>query len=238
LGYDRKFYESRNSLTDHAARRISRLVLAQIPGIRSAVDVGCGVGTWLRTLSELGVTDVFGLDGPWVNRDLLEIEVGRFREVDLEEPIAIDRRFDLAISLEVAEHISPGNAARFVTSLTGLSDIILFSAAIPRQGGVGHLNEQPPAYWNELFSRHGFVQFDTIRHVIWSDDDMPFWYRQNIFLFLSENAAADCALDRASGLNGLHIVHPRKYEDAMKKLAQARKTRIGTRSDPRDIDTT
>src|SRR5690606_16087480 len=111
---------------------------------KSVVDVGCGLGTFLRAFKDLGVKDVYGLDGPWVRRDLLYkyIEEGEFEEADLEKPIEVTRRFDLAISLEVAEHLSEARADGFVADLGKLSDNILFSAAIPGQGGDHHINEQ------------------------------------------------------------------------------------------------
>ena len=221
--YKREFYERRYDATQVAAKKIGRLVLQQIGEVHSVVDVGCGVGAWLRTFAEMGVGDVQGVDGSWVDLDLLEISPAQFEEVDLEEPIKLGRRFDLAISLEVAEHVSSTNSNTFVESLSRLSDRVLFSAAIPSQGGVGHINEQPPEYWADLFLAHGYKQFDTLRHQIWRDHEIPFWYRQNVFLYVADSVAETLAINPNAGLNGLHVVHPEKYQDAMKKLGEARK---------------
>ena len=73
----------------------------------SILDVGCGTGAWLRVASELRVEDIFGVDG---GTGELVIPEDRFRRVDLEHRLDLGRRFDLAICMEVAEHLSPSRA--------------------------------------------------------------------------------------------------------------------------------
>lgn len=193
--YGGGFYDNRHQITVHAARRILGIVSGVVPRVRSAVDVGCGVGTWLSVLGEMGSTDVLGLDGPWVDRRQLEIPEESFLEHDLNDEIDLDRRFDLALALEVAEHLHARRARALVASLTRLSDFVLFSAAIPGQGGVGHVNEQWPPYWISLFHAQGFVGVDIVRKRIWNDESIPFWYRQNILLFVKSERTGDLKLD-------------------------------------------
>ena len=95
----------------------------------SVIDFGCGVGTWLCAARRLGAREVYGLDGDYVNRDMLLIDESDFHPCNLEEPVTVDRRFDLAISMEVAEHVHEEVADTFVSSICGVSDIILFGAA-------------------------------------------------------------------------------------------------------------
>lgn len=118
---------------------------------QSVIDVGCGLGTFLRVFAHYGVTDLLGLDGSWVNKTLLEknLEIGKFQEVDLEIGFKVARRFDLAICLEVVEHLGENSAENFIESLTTASDCILFSAGIPGQFGQNHVNEQWPDYWQK-----------------------------------------------------------------------------------------
>ncbi len=189
--YNNEFYENRHRNTVYSAEKILSIVGEVLPTIASAVDVGCGVGTWLNVLQERGATDIQGIDGDWVNRDFLRIPREDFLEHDLNTDIKLNKKFDLAISLEVAEHIDPDNAGSFVSSLASLSDFILFSAAIPNQGGVGHLNEQWPDYWISLFRDEGFVGMDIVRKRIWDDESIPFWYRQNILLFVKKTRIPD-----------------------------------------------
>lgn len=100
----------------------------------------------------------------------LEIPEERFLSFELNNPFRIDRQFDLVISLEVAEHLPKECAATFVDSLTRLGPVILFSAAIPFQGGTDHINEQWLDYWAKYFQEKGYVAIDCIRKRIWQND--------------------------------------------------------------------
>ncbi len=213
--YKDRFYGDRDARTAHAANTILALTLDLVPPVRSAIDVGCGVGTWLSVLRERGVATVRGLDGAWVSRDLLVIPRDCFLAVDLNEPIPEQGRFDLAISLEAAEHLPPERAATFVGSMADLSDVVLFSAAIPHQGGKHHVNEQWQDYWAGLFAARGYAVLDTIRPRIWNDDEIAFWYRQNVLLYVKEERLVELktpvgALASFPELP-LRVVHPRQY---------------------------
>lgn len=187
--YDVAFYESRRS----GSRRSAEIVLSRVfDWLRptSVVDVGCGEGCWLDVAGKLGVDDLLGLDGNYVDRSRLAIPQDRFRSIDLSQPFHIDRTFDLAMSLEVAEHLVPEAADQFISSLVTLAPAVLFSAAIPGQGGTDHRNEQWASYWTSLFARHGYVCFDMIRPIVWHDDRIEVWYRQNTFLYLAGDHSA------------------------------------------------
>jgi hypothetical protein len=148
----------------------------------SVIDIGCGIGTWLKAFEEHGVTDYLGVDGDFVDRSLLKISVNKFLPQDLQKEWSADRKFHLVLSLEVAEHLPEEIADLFVSVLVSHGDTILFSAAIPGQGGQNHLNEQWPSYWQEKFRKHGFFCHDIIRPWIWGNDKIDWWYRQNIIL--------------------------------------------------------
>lgn len=153
----------------------------------SLVDIGCGEGYWLAEAANLGVREIRGLDGDYVRRDHLAIPLDCFIPTDLSKPFTLEKRFDLAMSLEVAEHLDASVAESFVSSLTKLAPAILFSAAIPGQGGTDHRNEQWPSYWSQLFSKHDFVCVDLLRPNIWQDQRIEVWYRQNVLLFVSKD---------------------------------------------------
>lgn len=206
--YSRDYYEERQRRTQYSARVILEIVLEHCGPIGSAVDVGCGVGTWLSVLADKGVTDVQGVDGPWVEQDLLVIPADRFMRTNLGEPFSLPRRYDLAISLEVAEHLPPQRADGFVTTLTDLSDRVLFSAAVPRQGGERHINEQWQSFWVKLFAARGFDVHDFIRSRIWNDEQMPYWYRQNTLFFARRGLALSAAAATAPSPMPLDVVHP------------------------------
>lgn len=210
--YDRAFFEHRNADTRHAAETILAIVTQVIPPIASAVDFGCGVGTWLSVLKRNGVATVRGYDGSWVDRSLLEIGADEFVARDLNEALPPSEKYDLAISLEVAEHLPPGAAESVVTSLTALSDFVLFSAAIPGQGGVNHLNEQWQGYWGAVFALHAYVPLDIVRPLVWNDKAVPWPYRQNTILYAKGDRLHDLRKQTpAAPVDYLSIVHPELF---------------------------
>jgi SAM-dependent methyltransferase len=178
----------------------------------SVLDVGCGTGSWLAEFRAHGVLDVLGLDGAWVPRQQLQIPDHLFVPTDLEHNIVLERTFDLAICLEVAEHLPPESAARLVANLVHLAPIIVFSAAVPGQGGEHHVNEQWPSYWTALFVSHGYAGFNDLRLRLWDQPDVEVWYRQNTMCYLSEAARREHPhiAHRADG-GTLSIVHPEMF---------------------------
>jgi 2-polyprenyl-3-methyl-5-hydroxy-6-metoxy-1,4-benzoquinol methylase len=187
----------------------------------SVLDVGCGLGTWLAHLQSRGVNDVRGIDGPWLNDGNLRCDRSLVQICDLEAGFDLGRRFDLAICLEVAEHLSPKSAEHFVETLTKHSSAILFSAAIPFQGGHHHVNEQFLAYWIEHFAGHGFQPLDIIRGRIWDDSRIRWWLRQNIILLAhKELIACNERLSAASAVYSrpTSIVHPEIYLSRLQAL--------------------
>ena len=184
----------------------------------SVVDVGCGSGEWLGEFKAAGVSDTVGIDGDYVDRAKLSIEPDRFLARDLTQPFALDRRFDLAVSLEVAEHLPEASADGFVASLARLAPIVLFSAAIPDQGGTGHVNEQWPEYWSERFERHGYVAVDCLRPRLWNNEMVNSSYRQNMLVFversrLNDYPAAAAVFAKDGPDRPLAVVHPAFYRE-------------------------
>jgi SAM-dependent methyltransferase len=207
--YDGDFYARHRDQSIESARIVAPLVM-RLATIGSVIDVGCGVGGWLRAFSENGVATVRGLDGNYVDRSKLDIPSECFSEIDLQQPLHFEGRYDLAVCLEVAEHLDPQVGSELVRALTDVAPLILFSAAVPGQGGIGHVNEQWPAYWRRLFDQHGFRMLDVIRPIVREERRVEWWYRQNIVMFASEEAmAANPALREASndgrGLEWIHI---------------------------------
>src|SRR5262245_36191093 len=173
-----------------SARVVAPLIV-EVAAPESVVDVGCGLGAWLAAFRELGIADVDGVDGPWVDRGALLIPDELFHVADLREPLVLDRRFDAALCLEVAHLLEPEHAPRLVATLAALADVVVFGAGIPGQGGIGHVNEQWPRYWAERFAEHGYVATDPYRAAIWERPDVKWWFAQNIVCF-----AAPAVLDR------------------------------------------
>ncbi len=182
--YDALFYAYVNQGALRSARVILPLV-AGITSIASVVDFGCGQGAWLAVWKSLGVTDIVGIDGKHVRRESLLIEPEQFIVRDLTLPVSLGRRFDLVQSLEVAEHLPPTAAPLLVQTLITHGDMVLFSAAVPGQGGEHHLNEQPYEYWRTLFQAHNYVPVDVIRGQIRDNKEVEPWYRYNTLLYIN-----------------------------------------------------
>jgi SAM-dependent methyltransferase len=211
--YTAEFFKTSLDRSYASAQRIVPLVLGLVPA-RSVLDVGCGTGHFLRAFEDAGVSDIAGVDGDYVPRDQLVIAPDRFRACELAGGFDTGRRYDLVVSLEVAEHLPPGSAQTFVDALVRHGSVVLFSAAIPFQGGTGHLNEQWPSYWAALFARHGYLAYDPIRPTIWQDQQVAWWYRQNILLFADAPARdAHPGLAALTPVDGaaLDQVHPENY---------------------------
>ena len=209
------FYKERHALTLHSARAVLSLVWDIFGPQSSILDVGCGVGTWLLVGEQLGASAIQGIEGPWlegVKDVVVVVPRDRIRITDLEQDWQAPGKFGLAISLEVAEHLSPQAGLRLVERLSAASPLVLFSAAVPGQGGNGHVNEQWPMYWQKMFAGRGYRAIDCIRPVIWEDSRIPWWYRQNTVLFADKEVAREYYLKRASIANAdiplLGLIHP------------------------------
>lgn len=185
--YDEDYY--RSTVEGPAARSAARIASSIIEefGPGSVIDVGCGTGALLETLRMHGC-EVSGLE-----YSEAALRYCRARRLDvakfnLETDAAIaDRVFDVAVSLEVAEHLPEIAAERYVELLARLSRVVVFTAATPGQGGAGHVNEQPPSYWIRKFERHR-LEHDEGLSRRWRErwqaaGDVEVWYCRNLMLF-------------------------------------------------------
>ena len=209
MNYPPEFFNDIVQETLSSAKVVVPLILDLVHPV-SVVDVGCARGAWLSVFRDYGVNTVVGLDGAYVNPSTLLIPPECFCVADLEKPFSFSKEFDLAICLEVAEHLLAASADTFVKSLCQLAPIVLFSAAVPGQGGEHHMNEQWPEYWRQAFANRHFVMFDPFRPLLWHDERVAFYYRQNLFLFirndvLSANPRFSQLLEVKDG-NGLMLI--------------------------------
>ncbi|MBZ9640828.1 methyltransferase domain-containing protein [Streptomyces sp. PSKA30] len=210
--YGAWFYAGQQDGSARSAERVLPLVFDLVRPA-SVVDLGCGTASWLAAARRLGAKTILGVDGEWVSEDALCIPPGCFLKHDLTYPLDLDgRRFDLAMSLETAEHLDAFRADSLVADLCALADVVLFSAAIPGQTGSDHRNEQWAAHWRDRFQQWGYQLVDCLRSRLWDDPEIEPWYAQNAYLYVSsDRLAADERLRtaaRETGCMPLNLVHP------------------------------
>lgn len=185
----------------------------------SVLDIGCGTGTFLRAFNDAGITDILGIDGTWVKTDDLYINKAYFKIADLEKPLHLNKSFDIAVCLEVAEHLKPTSADIIVDSLVTHSKTVIFSAAVINQGGQNHINEQDFDYWQQKFAAHGYEFYDFFRPLLWNNNEVDWWYRQNMFIVAhtSVTLPLEIAATKVSGMVQTYI-HPVLLRSISKRL--------------------
>ncbi len=217
--YGEDFYKEQMEASLRSALKYAAL-LSALYKPDTVVDLGCGRGTWLKAFKEMGAKTLVGYDGTWNTQENMIDQSITFYGVDLNKPIHMHdaERFDLAMSVEVAEHLAPSSAQDFVRSLTNFSNVVIFGAAYAKQGGTNHINEQPHTYWARLFSSFGYAPYDFFRPIVWGDEEIPFWYQQNTFLYVLKNTKLTELLANAghlpiNNLSFMNCVHPILFEN-------------------------
>jgi len=190
--YNLDFYQHADKLAYSSAQIIVPSLLSVIP-VDSVIDVGCGTGAWLAVFRQQGVDNILGIEGWWVLNypGLLRIPVDKMIIVnDLRDEWNLTARFDLALCLEVAEHLPYGFARDLIERLVSLAPVVLFSAAVPGQEGTCHVNEQWPEFWERLFGEHDYLPVDLLRPRIWQNPAVAWFYQQNMYLYVDERKLA------------------------------------------------
>lgn len=225
--YNNAFYDLQSKESYNSALVVLALLkkkLGERVPLDSVIDFGCGVGSWLAAAKKVGFNDVCGTDGSYVPKAKLMIEESEFFENDLANPLEIelpDRKFDLAITLEVAEHLPEQQASNFINTIVDKANFVLFSAAIPYQGGHGHVNENWLEYWQGKFHKRGYIAVDFVRPEIWYSEEVCWWYKQNLVLFV--NVEQIQHLPPGTPLNQpLSLVHPEQFITAVHREKTSR----------------
>jgi len=156
----------------------------------SVIDIGCGDGQFVSEFIKNGIKEVRGIEGEWILEAINNSDSPWLQIADLEDEIIFDTKFDLAICLEVAEHLDEIHADTLVRNLVNASNVIFFSAAIPGQGGTNHVNLQYPDYWATKFSKFGyFLEWDP-RNLLSGNKEVAPWYQQNCLLYKKSNSSS------------------------------------------------
>ena len=214
--YDHNFYHKVNHMSLQSAEIYAKYITYYYKPT-SVLDLGCGTGAWLKAFKDCGAKNLKGVDGEWIKEEeLLDPEI-IFSALNLNKLELSDEKFDLAMSLEVAEHLEESSSEKFVEYLTNSSDLVLFGSAYENQGGTNHINEQKHSYWGKKFISKGFLPFDLFREKFWNDSQVGFWYRQNIFLYIKEGSESHSLFSRQgfspiSNVFFMDCIHPELYQ--------------------------
>lgn len=181
--YDSDFFKDANERKISSASKVARIITENYSFV-SLFDIGCGMGLYILELSKMG-KEVLGCDASAEGIHLAPQEITVFY-ADVTKPIILNRKFDVVLCFEVAEHIEKKYSAQLVDNCAAYSDRVLFTAAPKGQGGVGHINEQPYEFWIDLFAARGFVFEDDLSQKIrqqMKKEDVVEWIANNFMSF-------------------------------------------------------
>ena len=211
--YDEKYHAARLEGAARSAAVVVPLLLELFPWVTSVVDAGCSAGAWLHEFQLHGISRVLGVDGADIPPRLCK---SMFPNSGNSTCVNHYHRWAAStspLSLEVGDCLPSEAAQQFVTGLTSMSDLVVFSAAVPGQSKHQTLHERWPSYWSALFADCRFACFDILRERLWYDQRVDWWYAQNMLVFVSE--FREDLLNRLPSTRRacmLDIVHPRAFE--------------------------
>lgn len=207
--YGQRFFDSIDGFSRASAAALVPKLYGLLQRPVAVVDVGCGRGWFARAFEEAGAVTVLGLDG---HAD--GAVCSQYRQLDLSEPFPRSLgRFDVAVSLEVAEHLEPGVDRQFIAGLCDLAPTVVFSAAIPGQRGTGHVNCQPPDHWAGLFRDFGYHTSHAVRWIFWDDDRISWWYRQNLMVASLNPTDLPGLFTGTPADRPYYVIHPGLWEE-------------------------
>ncbi len=162
-------------------------VQRHLPEFNRVADFGCGTGVYIAEFQDAGI-EAEGFEYSPVARQWAEEEMGlKIHPFDLTSFSVVGRRFDVSMSIEVAEHLHEETAHKLVEICCKHAPTVLFSAASPGQDGVGHINLKPKSYWIDQFEQRGYTLNKDCTQAIAQDLqknlDRGFWVADNIGVY-------------------------------------------------------
>ncbi len=214
--YDSIFYEEMSKSSSSSARFLVPFLKKHLV-FNSVIDIGCGDGQFVSEFIKNGISQVKGVEGDWILGSLDQRLNPWLQIADLTNDLTFDTRFDLAICLEVAEHLDEKYADTFISNLVKASDLIFFSAAIPGQGGTNHVNLQYPDYWAIKFAIHGYYMEWDPRSLLNGKRGVAPWYQQNCLLYRKSTEVSKVMITPRT------IIHPDIFPEEQSFFYKVRK---------------
>lgn len=164
--YSRDFHKSiENDEYPQAVRLASYIKNYMRPS--KFIDFGCSTGLYLREM-QIQIPELESV-GYEFSKDAVDMALCKnVIEFDLTKKLDIDKKENtLGLCLEVLEHIDDSNWLPVLKNLSSLCDTIIFSAAVPGQGGTGHINCRNKIDWIYRFHTLGWiVDLDKTKHIL------------------------------------------------------------------------
>ena len=164
--YDREFHKTIENDEYPQAVRVGEYISMFLKPA-SFIDFGCSTGLYLREVQmKLPNISAIGFE---FSQDAVDSALCKnVYKVDLTESVQIEKiQNTLGLCLEVLEHIEDIHWKEVLTNMTNSCDKLIFSAAVPGQGGVGHINCRPKIDWIKRFHSLGWVvDLDATKHLL------------------------------------------------------------------------
>jgi len=189
--YDSKYFKKKYFKLRKWETKIGKDIVKRF-AIKSILDLGCGIGSFLSGAVLVGCEDVIGIELNYENskKYIVKNIFPYIKYGDITKDINLKRQFDCVISIEVAEHLSPGETDSFIKNLVYYSrKYIIFSAAAPGQPGRGHINLRKRSLWIRDIVSHGVVvRKDLVKECRrkWRKLGSPGYLLENLIIFEKE----------------------------------------------------
>jgi SAM-dependent methyltransferase len=174
INYDHIDHEERQP-----AERIAKWISSALPP-GTVLDIGCGPGTYVTALRSFGIS-ARGIDVDDRVKGKEHLKYQSLFELSNED------RADIVLCLEVAEHIEENLADVVAHQVAGtVKKTLIWTAAQPGQGGIGHINCQPREYWEKKLTEQGLVrnrELETRMLEFIVQGPHMIWFRNNVMVF-------------------------------------------------------
>jgi hypothetical protein len=161
--------------------------------LESVIELGCG-GGWITERIYNHKFKIQAVEGSLsgynkcINRGLKDVVLKH----DLRLPLNLNKKYNMCICTEVAEHIEPPFSSVLINNIITHSDIAWFSFN-KNDGHHHHSNPQPDKFWINLFDffNWGYLKPKPEYKHIFNERLDYIFYNRNIFGNLDENLIND-----------------------------------------------
>lgn len=158
-------------------------LIAVFHDVKSTIDVGCGTGYYAGRFAAMGVDRAVGIEPNPITGTYLGGAEAITADVTAGDDLGLGA-FDLAMSLEVVEHIPRERHDRFFDFLcSSARRYVVFAGGTPGQAGVGHIACRPETEWEAELNQRGWVRHPHLTRFL-RTSAFYWWSRRNTMVFV------------------------------------------------------